>query len=102
MTEEEIINKIEKINEQIRVLEIRKENLIRGYNKYNKIKEWLIMKYLVIYIDKIINKYMDKIGEVGTEEYNENLDEICSDLLDLRYRIKNIDNKIEKELGSDK
>ena len=39
MTEEEIINKIEKINEQIRVLEIRKENLIRGYNKYNKIKE---------------------------------------------------------------
>lgn len=34
-----------------------------------------------------MKKYFDKIGEIGTEDYNKDLDNICCDLLDLKAKI---------------
>ena len=33
------------------------------------------------------NEYFDRIGEIGTKDYNKDLDSICCDLLDLKDRI---------------
>ena len=42
---------------------------------------------LKIELEKIINKYIPKIGDLEDKNYNEQLDNICSDLLDFKAKI---------------
>lgn len=43
------------------------------------------IKEIIRRIRNIFNKYQEQIGEIGTPEYNELLDDICSDLLDVLF-----------------
>lgn len=40
-------------------------------------------------LDEIVGKkYFDRIGEIGEKNYNEDLDNICCDILDVVYKIR--------------
>lgn len=38
-------------------------------------------------LDKLIDKYIEKIGTMGTLNYNRELDNFCSDIYDLKESI---------------
>lgn len=41
---------------------------------------------LIKEIENIVDKYIERIGTMGNSDYNKNLDCICCDLLDLKFK----------------
>lgn len=49
---------------------------------------------IVNYLNNIIDKYYEKISEIGEDDYNEDLDDICCDINEL---IEKIEDGIEND-----
>lgn len=42
---------------------------------------------ILLELDEILDEFMPKIGEIGKEDYNSDLDEICCKLLDIKSQL---------------
>lgn len=48
----------------------------------------LSKKEIVNYLNNITDKYNEKISEIGEDDYNEDLDDICCDINELIEKIE--------------